>query len=546
MSYDCDICIIGSGAGGSPIAYELSKAGHSVIVLEKGSWYTEKDFSKDELACCSRSVYSSNLQNEFHLLEEKIENEWKSTSTFDSGRDFWNGNCVGGSSNFMSGYFHRLKPKDFRLLSEFGSIKGANIVDWPISYKDLEPYYTKVEEVVGISGKVKQHKFLEPRSTPDFPFPPLKENLISKFIDKAARELNFNPIPTPRAIISKPVKNRGVCYYSNYCGSYPCSSGAKGSARAALLNKAVKTGNCTILPNSFVYKLNCLNKNKISSANYYDKKGNRKKITAKIFVVSCQAIETSRLLLMSANSYHPQGLGNQSGELGKNLIFSAGGSGGGTILYKDYPEEIKIPGLFVNRALQDWYFIGEEKGGVIDFLFSHPNPIRRAKKLMWEEGGLLWGKKLKDKLKKNFTQGKDLRFEVFNDWLPTDNCFVSLGKKKDKWSNPVAKIRISGHEHDLKIANFLAQKAIAVLEQMKLKDIYSSVSSNPPPNLVAGGCRFGTNPNNSILDPDCRSHSVYNLFVSDASFMPTGGSVPYTWTIYANSFRIADKIKKQV
>lgn len=93
---------------------------------------------------------------------------WSKESTAESGKSLWNGNCVGGSSNFMSAYFHRLKPKDFKLLTEYGEIEGANMVDWPISYDELEPFYTKVEEVVGVSGKVVPHKHLEPRSTPDF------------------------------------------------------------------------------------------------------------------------------------------------------------------------------------------------------------------------------------------------------------------------------------------------------------------------------------------------------------------------------------------
>ncbi|MFC1760226.1 FAD-dependent oxidoreductase, partial [Candidatus Neomarinimicrobiota bacterium] len=199
MSYDYDICVIGSGAGGAPIAYELAKAGKSVVVLEKGPWFRTEDFTKDELSCCRRSVYTPNLRDEQHVIEDRnSNNEWIGKSTFDSGRDFWNGNMVGGSSNLMSGYFHRLKPEDFRLLSEFGTIEGANIVDWPISYDDLEPYYTRVEHIVGVSGKVVKHPYLEPRSTENFPFSPTAENPITKNIDKACRKLGYHSIPTPR------------------------------------------------------------------------------------------------------------------------------------------------------------------------------------------------------------------------------------------------------------------------------------------------------------------------------------------------------------
>ncbi len=124
---------------------------------------------------------------------------------------------VGGSSNVMSGYFHRLKPEDFRLLSEFGPIEGANIVDWPISYNDLEPYFSKVEKIVGVSGKVVAHPHLEPRSTNDFPYSKTAEHPIAQHIDNACNNLGFNSIPTPRAILSQNALKRKACSYSNYC-----------------------------------------------------------------------------------------------------------------------------------------------------------------------------------------------------------------------------------------------------------------------------------------------------------------------------------------
>ena len=556
MSQDYDICIVGSGAGGGPIALELAKAGKSVLVLEKGPWLTEKDFYKDELACCIRSVYTPQLKDEKHVIEEQqFDASWLGESTEESGWDFWNGNVVGGSSNFMSGFFYRLKPKDFRLLSEFGPIKGANIADWPISYEELEPYYTKAETEIGISGRVVQHKFLEPRSTKEFPYPPTVEHPIVNHIDKACQQLGYTALQTPRAILPSAAMGRNGCEYSGFCGSYGCSSGAKGSSRAALLNRAVKTGNCKILPNAKVVKLESNNKGDVVAVKYYDENNIKKIVTAKTYVVACQAIETSRLLLASTGSKHPNGLGNNHNQLGKNIVFSAGGSGTGEFTYskldKLTAEQLKVRGPFVNRGLQDWYFIndkkmgGHAKGGTIDFLLRHPNTMSKAKAVKWNDGRLVWGKELKQKLKSTFTTSQDLRFEVFNDWLPTDNCFVSLDNTvKDKWGSAVAKIRIGYHEHDLKVGEYLSQKALKVLKQMKADNIRYSVSGSPPQNLVAGGCRFGNDIKTSVLDKNCKVHDVSNLYVTDGSFMPTGGSVPYTWTIYANSFRVADIIKE--
>jgi len=563
MSFD--ICIVGSGAGASPVAYTLTKAGAKVLILEKGPWLTEKEFFKDELAISLRDSYNPKLADEQHVIEEEYQTEsgesyWQGEATSDSGWSFWNGNVVGGSSNFMSGYFHRLKPVDFKLKSTFGDIEGANIVDWPISYDELEPFYAQVEREIGVSGKTVPHPHQEPRST-EFPYPPLVDHQVASWIDKAAENIGYHSMPVPRAILSTPAMGRNSCEYSGYCSSYGCSSGAKGSGRAALLNHAVATGNLTIRANAKVYHIESDEKGEISGIHYYDSQGREKKATAKIYVVACQAVETSRLLLASKGKKFPNGLANNSGQVGKNLVFSGGGTGQGDFIYSDLSTDkqaqLKQIGPFINRALQDWYQIddknfsganqqGKAKGGTIDFLF-YQNPISRAQGQQFDdENELVWGEQLQKNLKAEFTSYKTLRFEVFNDWLPTDDCFVSLDTEvTDKWGQAVAKVRIGAHQHDMVVGEYLAEKGEKLLASMGAKNITSSVSSYPPTNLMAGGCRFGDDPRTSVLNKYCQAHEVNNLYVTDGSFMPTGGSVPYTFTIYANAFRVAKHITQR-
>jgi len=548
MKYD--VCIVGSGAGGSPIAYELSNAGYNVVVLEKGKNYTESDFSKDELAVSRREKFTPLLKDEKHIIYDREKDG--SVKRYDGAEyswSFWNGSMVGGSSNLMSGYFHRMKPDDFRLLSTYGKIEGANVVDWAISYEELEPYYEKVERVVGVSGVVAKHKFAQARSTPTFPFPALEVNVVTEWFDASCKELGFESIQTPRAVLPKSALGRNGCSYSNFCGSYGCATGAKGSARAALLQKC----SAKIITEAFVYRLES-DSSKITKVHYYDKDLKSQTIEAKIFVLSAQAIESSRLLLNSKNKFFPQGMANSSGEVGKNLIFSAGGSGQGRFEFENLSQKqqegLMQPGLFFNRSLQDWYDYEEDskryKGGTIDFLFEHANVISRATREFYnEDGEIIWGEELKQKIHKSLTTSRVLTFEVFNDWLPTDECFVSIEEQsKDKFGVSVGAINLSGHPQDLEVGRYLAKKAVKVLEEMGAKDVSMSISASPPPNLVAGGCRFGDDAKKSVLDKNCKVHDLENLYVTDASFMPTGGSVPYTWTIYANSFRVADVIKK--
>jgi choline dehydrogenase-like flavoprotein len=295
-------------------------------------------------------------------------------------------------------------------------------------------------------------------------------------------------------------------------------------------------------------------KGRVSAVEYLDGEGAVQRLDARVYVLACQAIETARLLLLSAGPRHPDGLANNRGQVGRNLLFSAGGSGSGELPYHkldpDQAALLQVRGLFVNRALSDWYFYEDpdtgarRKGGIVEFLFRHANAISRANAQKWDEDGrLVWGKPLKDRIHDYFTRGRYLRFEVFNDWTPVDDCFVTLDPgEKDKWGLPVARVRLGYHPRDLEVGRFLARKGARLLEQLGAENIRWGVSGSPPQNLVAGGCRFGTDPAASVLDPDCRAHDVDNLYVTDGSFMPTGGSVPYTWTIYANAFRVADRI----
>lgn len=540
-----DVCVIGSGAGAGPIIYELSRAGLKVCVLEKGDIYDEKDFSKDEIAL-RRAVYAPNLKDEYHTIEEFIDDKWQKFPTYKSGWSFWNGTLLGGSSNFMSGYFHRLKPNDFKLASIYGIPKGSNVVDWPISYEDMEQYYTKVEEVVGISGKAQEYIFCEPRSTKDFLYPPLEEHKIVDLIDSSCKELNYTSIITPRAILSKAKDERASCYYSNYCGSYACSSSAKGSSRVSLIKESIKTNNVTIIPNANVIKLNTNKEKRVSSATYLTKMGTKIELNAKLFVLAAQAVESSRLLLNSKDTNFPKGLANNSGNVGKNFLSSSGGIVNAVFDETNMnPNELLKAGVFVNRSLMDWYYTKEFKGGVVDLLFDHPNPIRRASSLRWnDDNELIIGEKLQNKIYEIFTKKRTLSAEIFLDWTPNDNSFICVDEKyKDKWGVPVANIRIGTHKQDLEIANFIKEKVVTLYEKMGAKEIYSDISSLPSANLQAGGCRFGNDAKTSVLNKYCQAHEVPNLFVTDGSFMPTGGSVPYTWTIYANSFRVAEYIK---
>ena len=557
MGVRYDAVVIGSGAAGGAVAFMLTKVGLEVAVVEKGKTLNRQDFSKDEIAYCRRDIVTPNLFDEYHVIEtQRADGSWEATPTYETGVSFWNGNILGGSSNLMSGMFHRMHPDDFRLLSRYGAIDGANVVDWPITYDDLEPYYTLAETLVGISGKFEPHPFEPPRSTPDFPYPPTKENAIVKRFDAACRSLGITPLVTPRAVLSRDAHGRKGCYYSNFCGSYGCSSGAKGSSREAFIVPALRTKRLHLHTQTHVLRL-LSDATRVYAAECIDTRTMRTfRLEADLFIVAAQAHESVRLLFNSANRYHPEGIGNRTGQLGKNLIFSGGGFGTGALHRSDLNREtfdaLMEPGWFVNRSILDWYAVddwwhGRFKGGLVEWMFEHQNIISRALHETTDaQGKLIWGEALTQRLQRRFNDHKTLRFEIFNDWLPTDQCYVTVDTThKDRFGMPVGKLRIWGHPHDRKVGRFIAEKCERILKRMKARNITSSISSAPSQNLIAGGCRFGHDPRTSVLDPQCKVHGMDNLYVADASFMPTGGSVPYTWTIYANALRIGDILAKR-
>ncbi|MEK6774903.1 MAG: GMC family oxidoreductase [Bdellovibrionota bacterium] len=556
MAFDADVCIVGSGAGGGPVAYSLAQAGYSVIVLEKGPYLSEKDFFKDEIGEAIRSKFRPFSLVEPRVIRRLPEDEDGKISSIESlDNNLWNATMVGGSTNIMSGFFFRMKPKDFALRSLLGSVKNGNVEDWPINYQDLEPYYSLAEKVIGISGRQVSHPQSEPRSSPDFPYPPVAEHPLAHWVDHTAKDQGWYSLPVARAILSQTSKNRGACSYTGMCGMYGCTTGAKGSSRVALLEPAVATGRCEIRAEATVKKIN-MRSRKIVEVEYFDKDGSVKFVKAKMFVLAAQAIETARLLLLSASTEYPNGLANSSGQVGKNLFFSVGGGGSGQFSYAKYSgnrlRELRNPQPFLNRAFQDWYFYeqGEKKykGGTLLFLLDNPSPILSAMSVAFEnKNSLLWGEQLAKSLKSKFVDSKTINFETFADGIPHPKSHVTLdASMKDRFGLPVAKVQVKTHKNSIAATKFLKEKGRSILQAMGAENIKLSPEISASANLVAGTCRFGNNPRTSVLNADCRAHDVDNLYVTDGSFIPSGGSVPFTWTIYANAFRVADKIIQQL
>src|SRR5579883_1620 len=242
MSRDpVDAVIIGSGAGGAPVALELANAGLRVVLLDKGRRHRDEEFDHDEIEMCRRTFFVPSVTDEPHTVRHGDAAPATPTS------DGWISNIVGGGTVHMAGYFHRLHPVDFRLRLTLGEIPNSTVVDWPIHYSDLEPHYCRAEREIGVSGVARAHPFEEPRSA-DYPLPPLNENAFARRIDAACARLGFHPFPTPRAIVSRSYRGRPACMFCALCASYGCEIGAKSSTLVSLIPAAEATGRCEVRP----------------------------------------------------------------------------------------------------------------------------------------------------------------------------------------------------------------------------------------------------------------------------------------------------------
>src|SRR2546425_4270490 len=241
-----DVVIVGSGAGGSPLALRLSQAGFDVLVLERGPRYTRDDYKHDELLIAShRGFFVPSVDSDPHVIVDHGQPGERPKL----GALGWIARCVGGGTSHMAGSFYRFHPDDFRLRALLGPFE--NIVDWPYAYEELEPYYSMAEWEIGVSGAAGTNPFEGMRSRP-YPLPPLDSHPLALFFDGACRRLRLHPFPTPRAINSRPYGGRPACAYCAFCVGFGCLNGARGGAQDALLPRAERTGRCEIRPNAMV------------------------------------------------------------------------------------------------------------------------------------------------------------------------------------------------------------------------------------------------------------------------------------------------------
>jgi choline dehydrogenase-like flavoprotein len=533
-SDEVDFVIVGSGAAGGIMAKELSSNGFRVVVLEQGPRLSESDFTHDEIKVLNEDLLTNHPDLQPNTFRKTPDETAKHQ------RAVFYGRLVGGTSVHFTANFWRFHEIDFIERSKVGPVPGANLVDWPITYADLEPYYTKVEWEIGVSGLAGSSPFDPPRSKP-YPMPPLPVKGCGVVFERGAQKLGWHAFPAPMAILSQPRPGRSACVYCGFCLGFGCEVGAKSSSLAAAIPAAERTGRCEIRPNCYVHKIELDEKSRVTGAVYFDDKKNAHLQKAKAVILCANGAETPRLLLLSANKQFPNGLANSSGYVGKHLMLNS--NSGVTATFEHPLNDYK--GFATSRVLHDFYELDPQKvgfygGGGLDARFDL-TPIAFAMGGL-PPGSPRWGKDFKAALAQNFTR----TMEVFchGTSLPVENNSFSLDPDlKDAWGLPALRMTYKDHPDDLKLTNWLSARASELLEAAgATKHWAQPVGEQTVAFHLLGTCRMGNDPKTSVINSDHRTHDVKNLFLCDGSSLVTSGRGQPTMTIMALAFRAAERI----
>ncbi len=530
MTTTYDLIVVGSGAGGAPVAQRCAAAGMKVLILERGKKYVRDDFAdRDEIEWCRRDRFWPSILTDPHTRRGDEGQHAQRTT------DGWTSVILGGGTVHMSGFFLRAHPDDAKQGTRLKGEQAHTAIDWAVPFDDVEKYYKVAEDEMGVSG------------VPGSKLAPLGEHPITKQAEAAAKKLGVPIIRTPRAILTenRPDEDRKACMYHLVCASYGCPNDAKGSMLSTYLRRGEKTGHLTVRTEALVKKL-VKSGDRVTGVVVKDlRTGVEDTINAGTVVVACSAVESARLLLLSGDGFNP------GGNVGKHLWFSLYVDVNGFFKKEKFPE-VMAGSPFIHRTLNyggavpkaEQAALGVDRTGTMDLLWQHDNPIHRAERIATEHG-IFWGTRLKKAIKEQFTQGRTILCEGFGESLPHKGSYVDLDPDtRDQHGLPVSRITHWHHPRDQKVAEAMQKLGTNVLKEMGADDVRVRVGLGETVILQGGTCRFGNDAKDSVTDPTGRVHGFKNLYVSDGASIPSSLTCPVTLTIVANALRIGDGIVK--
>lgn len=511
-SDDSVVVIIGSGAGGGTLANELCQKGIKVVVLEAGAVQSNATFINDEWKSFGQLAW---------LDKRTTSGSWRVAQDFPN-LPAWICKTVGGTTTHWAGASLRFQEHEFKTRTHYGDIPGANLMDWPLTLRELEPYYARAEDKMGV--------------TRTHGIPGLPGNNNFKVMHAGATKLGYQEVHTGRmAINSEPRDGRGRCMQMGFCFQ-GCKSGAKWSTLYTELPKAEATGRLDLRPQSHVVRIEHNARGRASAVVYRDKDGKEQRQKARAVCVAGNSIETPRLLLLSASNMFKDGLANSSGQVGRNYMRHMTGS-----VYAAFKDPVHMyrgttmAGIIRDEAGHDTRrgFAGgyemETLALGVPFMAAFLNP-----------GG--WGE--------DFAWWMDHYTNLAGMWLvgedmPRETNRVTLNADvKDKWGNPVPNVHFDDHDNDVAMREHAFTQGERVYQAAGAIRTYRTPPYPSTHNL--GTCRMGAKASSSVCNAYGQTHDIPNLFISDGSQFTTGGAENPTLTIVALAIRQSEHIARRM
>lgn len=515
-----DVIIIGTGAGGGTLAYRLAPSGKRILLLERGDYVPrEQD---------NWSTRAVNLEGKYQTKEKWRDRAGKELHPH---TNYW----VGGNTKFYGAALFRLRREDFGQLTHPGGVSPA----WPISYAEMEPYYTEAEHLYQVHGERGEDP-TEPSASAPYRYPAVShEARMQQLSDDFAR-LGCRPFHTPLGIMLDERNRRSSrCIRCGTCDGHPCLVSAKSDAQVVCVDPALEHPNVTLLTDAYVVRLETSATGREVTRVVVERNGQRESYSADIVVSACGAINSAALLLRSTSDRHPRGLANGSDVVGRHYM---GHINSVLMALARCPN----PTVFQKSlALNDFYFGSKEW----QFPMGHISFVGKLDGVTLSAGAPAiapgWTLDLMGK--------HSLDFWLTSEDLPDPENRVTLDregkivlsytlKNQEGHKRLIAKLeslmqqqsRCSVHGHDCHQGLF--SRNLFVGQQIPLAGVAHQ----------NGTIRFGRDPNTSALDADCRAHEVDNLYVVDGSFFPSSGAVNPALTIMANALRVGDRILERL
>jgi len=493
MNSMVDIVVIGSGIGGSTMAAQLAPTGQSIVILERGERLEDSPDCRN-----ARAIFADGV---FRPRENWLDGE---------GHPFNPGNYyfVGGNSKFYGAVLIRYRREDFGEVQHMGGISPA----WPLSYEEMEPWYQAAENMYSVCGDANQDP-TEPDHSAAYPHPPVADEPVIADLRQRLVEAGVTPACLPLAVDVERWLQRGLTPWD----AYPDTNGAKRDAESVGLAKALAYPNVQLITGAEVSHMETDIDNRVSAICYV-KDGTKQRLTPRIVVLSAGAVNSAALLLRSANENNPNGLANSSDMLGRHFM-----NHNCSAILAIHPFRRNRSVYQKTLQFNDFY----RSGGPGDA------PLGNAQLLGKISPEILSAQSKLPKPLASWIASHSVDWYVMSEDLPNPESRVSIKGRH---------IQLDWKRSNWEAHTTLVAKVTGVLKRAGYPFVISRAFDRQSPSHQCGTAKFGKDPNSSVLDLYCRSHDHANLFVVDASFLPTSAAVNPALTIIAQALRSANHI----